>query len=59
MDSISNQNKIDEINDEDSIELPADTMEILNEFLYNKRMRESIENSTEFEEDWVKYIFSS
>ncbi|XP_031637807.1 protein-lysine N-methyltransferase CG9154 [Contarinia nasturtii] len=45
--------KSEEVNDEDRIELPPDTIAILNEFLYKKHMQDSMESEEkEFEEDW-------
>lgn len=38
-----------EVVEEDRIELPPDTLAILNEFLHNKSMQEP----SEIEEDWV------
>lgn len=52
-----NGKNTDEIEDDDPIELPSDTLAILNEFLQNRNMQESTEKShSNFEEDWVKYI---
>lgn len=48
----------DEVADEDPIELPPDTLAILNEFLRNKSAQESLEtNHGSFEEDWVVYTY--
>lgn len=46
--------------DED-VELPADTLAILSEFLKNKLERESSKtfNKCDFEEDWVIWPFHS
>lgn len=53
-----NGKKADEIEDDDPIELPSDTLAILNEFLQNKSMQESTGTShINFEEDWVKYLY--
>lgn len=53
-----NGKKADEIEDDDPIELPSDTLAILNEFLQNKSMQESTGTShSNFEEDWVKYLY--
>lgn len=56
-----NDNSSQYTNGEDEeLQLPADTMAILNEFLKEKEQRESKEstNSTyEFEEDWVSQLF--
>lgn len=41
--------------DDDHIELPPDTMAILNEFLHNKEKQKSLECEDLFEEDWVIY----
>lgn len=46
-------------NDEDPVKLPDDTLAILNEFLQNKKERESLESHNQsnniFEENWVNY----
>ncbi|XP_055305636.1 protein-lysine N-methyltransferase CG9154 [Sitodiplosis mosellana] len=45
--------KADEVADDDRIELPSDTLAILNEFLRSKSMQESMETDhSNFEEDW-------
>lgn len=43
--------------EEDSFELPPDTLNILNEFLMNKISNKPLESQDFFEEDWVKYLF--
>lgn len=54
----NNRRNTDEIADEDPIELPPDTLDILNEFLRNKSTQESLGTSHgNFEEDWVGYIY--
>lgn len=53
----NNERNTDEVADEDPIELPPDTLAILNEFLRNKSKQESLETSHgNFEEDWVRYF---
>ena len=53
----NNGRNTDEVADEDPIELPPDTLAILNEFLRNKSTQESLDTSHgNFEEDWVVYI---
>lgn len=48
-----------EVDDEDPVKLPDDTLAILNEFLQNKKERESLESHNQsnniFEENWVNY----
>lgn len=39
--------------DDDLVELPPDTLAILNEFLLNKDNQKSLECEDMFEEDWV------
>lgn len=54
MEPENNDTVNDEVADDDCIELPPDTLAILNEFLYNKSIQESTETDhTNFEEDWV------
>lgn len=43
--------------EEDSVELPADTLAILREFLQNKDMQKTLNGEETFEEDWVHTIF--
>lgn len=43
-----------DLEDNDSITLPPDTLAILKEFLQNQKIRESMESQqATFEEDWV------
>lgn len=44
--------------DEDSVELPLDSLAILQEFLQNKTMQRSLECEEIFEEDWVQPFFT-
>lgn len=44
---------IGEEQDDDLVELPPDTLAILNEFLQNKDNQKSLESEDVFEEDWV------
>lgn len=50
-----NDEQRDNIEVDDDIVLPADTLAILNEFLREKAETESTENSQSFEENWVSY----
>lgn len=53
----TNKNKNQESNDEqddDPVELPPDTLAILNEFLQNKNKQTSLECEDMFEENWVE-----
>lgn len=64
MDSLENYNKNpnqgdneDCFCDDDPVELPPDTLAILNEFLQNKDKKKASECDM-LEEDWVRYIFA-
>lgn len=51
---IQNKSTHNEDVDEDIVELPPDTLAILNEFLCNKSIQESSESDRKvFGEDWV------
>lgn len=56
MDSQKNKNENKEERDDDPVELPPDTLAILQEFLQNQNMQKSLESEDMFEENWVKSI---
>lgn len=56
MDSQKNNNENKEERDDDPVELPPDTLAILQEFLQNQNMQKSLESEDMFEENWVKSI---
>lgn len=62
MDTLKNNNKninqdYNEEQDDDPVELPPDTLAILNEFLQNKDKQKSLECGDMFEENWVQSIY--
>lgn len=63
MDSLKNSNEVsiqgnNEEEDDDPVELPPDTLAILQEFLHNKDLQKSLEPEDMFEENWVKSTFT-
>lgn len=54
MDSQKNNNENKEERDDDPVELPPDTLAILQEFLQNQNMQKSLESEDMFEENWVQ-----